>query len=482
MPILTSRPKTSQLLSHVGPLHRQVYERLQTTIRQGQLQAGQRLPSTRALAAELGVSRNTVMAAFEQLIAEGYLEGQAGSGTFVTQGFPKAPAAASPSAPGAGLSRRGGDILNAGRPRLNPDGAARPFEAGVPAIDAGLLRLWWRLIQKSWKKGPPPLGYQDPAGYLPLRRAIAVYLAVARGVRCEPEQIVITSGAQQGLDLAARLLTDQGDAVWMEDPGYGGARTAFEAAGARVIPIPVDREGLVVAEGLRRMPMARLAYVTPSHQFPVGATMPLTRRLELLKWAREADAWIVEDDYDSEYRFSSRPLPALQGLDDSARVVYIGTFSKVMFPGLRLGYVVVPGNVAESFAAGRAVGDRQSPWLEQAALTEFLREGHFGRHVRRMRSDYRERAEALVDAARKKLDGRLDVRMPETGLHVTGWLREGESDVLVSQRAARAGVSAMPLSRSAILSCPPGLVLGYAGYTPEKIRLAVDGLASALRA
>ena len=467
-------------LSRIGPLHRQVYDRVQQTIREGHLKAGDRLPSTRALAAELGVSRNTVMAAFEQLIAEGYLEGQAGSGTYVAQGFGDMRSTRKVATGGPGLSKQGAAILSSGKTRIVFDDAPRAFEPGIPAVDQALLRLWWRLMHKSWKHARPSLGYQGSLGYMPLRKAISVYLAVARGVRCEPEQVVITSGAQQGLDLAARLLSDPGDSVWMEDPGYLGAKAALSAAGTRLVPVPVDREGLVVAEGRLRMPTARLAYVTPSHQFPVGATMSLARRLDLLAWAREADAWILEDDYDSEYRYASRPLPALQGLDDSGRVVYIGTFSKVMFPGMRIGYVVVPPNVTDAFAAARAVGDRQSPWLEQAALTEFLSEGHLGRHVRRMRSDYQERAETLVESVQKKLAGRLDVRMPDAGLHLTGWLRNGESDRAISRTAYSAGVSAMALSRNAILPCNPGLVLGYAGYPLADIRAAVDRLAAAI--
>ncbi len=467
-------------LSRIGPLHRQVYDRVQQTIREGQLTAGDRLPSTRALAAELGVSRNTVMAAFEQLIAEGYLEGQAGSGTYVAQGFATSKNERKSSASGPALSRQGVAILSAGHRRIVCDDNQRPFEPGIPAVDQGLLRLWWRLMHKNWKKARPSLGYQGSLGYPPLRKAVSVYLAVARGVRCDPDQVVITSGAQQGLDLAARLLTDPGDSVWVEDPGYLGAKAALAAAGTTLVPIPVDREGLVVSEGRRRMLNARLAYVTPSHQFPIGATMSLPRRVELLTWAREAGAWILEDDYDSEYRYASRPLPALQGLDDCGRVVYIGTFSKVMFPGMRIGYVVVPPKVVDAFAAARAVGDRQSPWLEQAALAEFLSDGHFGRHVRRMRSDYQERAETLVASVRSKLAGRLQVRMPDAGLHLTGWLRAGDSDVAISADAEAAGVSAMPLSRSAILPCSPGLVLGYAGYQLADIRSAVDRLATAI--
>ncbi len=480
MTCVTGRLNDASSATGAAPLHRQVYHRVQNSIRQGKLGAGDRLPSTRALAAELGVSRNTVMAAFEQLIAEGYLEGHAGSGTFVAQGFATKGPSRTGVPSGIGLSRQGSAILAAGQSRITSNEPERPFEPGIPAIEPGLMRLWWRLMHTQWKQAGPSLSYQGSLGYPGLRKAIAVYLAVARGVRCEPDQVVITTGAQQGLDLAARLLTDPGDRVWMEDPGYLGAKAAFGAAGVTIVPVPVDRDGLVVSAGRARMPSARLAYVTPSHQFPTGTTMSLARRIDLLAWAREAGAWIIEDDYDSEFRYASRPLPALQGLDESGRVIYIGTFSKVMFPGMRIGYVVVPPNVVDAFAAARAVGDRQSPWLEQAALAEFLSEGHLGRHVRRMRSQYRERAGTLVDAIQRKLGGRLTAAMPDAGLHLTAWLRKGESDAYVCENARGAGVSAMALSRSAVLPCAPGLVLGFAGYPVTEIRGAVDRLASVI--
>ena len=241
------------------------------------------------------------------------------------------------------------------------------------------------------------LGYGNPAGYWPLRREIPAHLATARAVRCDPEQVIVVSGSQQALDLASRVLLDPGDAVWIEDPGYMGARGTLAGSGARLVPVPVDEEGLVVAAGIKREPGARLACVTPSHQYPLGVTMSLTRRLELLGWAERSGAWVIEDDYDSEHRYTGRPLEALQGLDAEGRVVYVGTFSKVLFPALRLGYLVVPPDLTGAFTVARELVDRHPPTVEQAVLAEFIAAGHFGRHLRRMRALYAARQEALIE-------------------------------------------------------------------------------------
>lgn len=467
--------------SRIGPLHRQVYDRVQQTIREGHLRGGDRLPSTRALSAELGVSRNTVMAAFEQLIAEGYLEGQAGSGTFVAQGFAHLRADRKAAPAGGGLSIQGTTILRAGQARIASNEPQRPFEPGIPAIDQGLLRLWWRLLNKQWKKARPSLGYQGSLGYMPLRKAISVYLAVARGVHCAPEQVVITSGAQQGLDLAARLLTDPGDSVWVEDPGYLGAKAALAAAGAVIVPIPIDRDGLLVSEGRKRMPAARLAYVTPSHQFPVGATMSLSRRLELLTWARESDAWIVEDDYDSEYRYATAPLPALQALDSDGRVLYVGTFSKTLVPSLRLGYLIVPPALADSARRARAVSDRNAPTLEQALVAGMLDDGSYARHVRRMRLLYAERQAALLAALSAHCARWLEVTPSDAGMHLVAWLPRGVDDQRVSRAAHEAGIDAAPISRLALVPLERGaLMLGYAAFTPAALDRAAERLAVVL--
>jgi GntR family transcriptional regulator/MocR family aminotransferase len=321
-----------------------------------------------------------------------------------------------------------------------------------------------------------------------LRAAIADHLVNARGARCTAEQVLVVGGAQQALDLVARLLLDPGDAVWLEDPGYFGARMAFAAAGARLVPVAVDQEGLDVASGERDEPGARLAYVTPSHQFPLGAVMSAPRRLALLAWARSAGAWIVEDDYDSEFRYEGGPLPCLQGLeaerrsgDEPARVVYVGTFSKTLAPGLRLGFLVVPDPLVDAFRAARSAVDLHPPAHPQAVLADFITEGHFARHVRRVRVLYAERQAGLLAAAGEALDGHLALEADPAGLHLVGWLADGIPDTEVTDAAAAEGVVVSPLSRHALRSSsmPAGrgaLLLGYAGFGVGQLRAGVRGL------
>jgi len=310
---------------------------------------------------------------------------------------------------------------------------------------------------------------------------ISAYLGATRAVRCTWEQVIVVSGSQQALDLAARVLLDPGDAAWVEDPGYAGARGALLGAGARLVPVPVDGDGLDVAAGAQLGAGARLAYVSPSHQYPLGVTMSLSRRLALLGWASRSGAWVLEDDYDSEYRYTGRPLEALQGLDPEGCVIYLGTFSKVLFPALRLGYLVVPPELVDPFTAARELVDRQSPSVEQAVLAEFIAEGHFARHVRRMRVLYAERQATLVEAAARELSGALDVRPAEAGMHLVGWLPGGTDDREASRRAAAEGVEATALSLHGIE--PPqrrGLLLGYAAVGEEEIRAGVRRLAASL--
>jgi len=324
-----------------------------------------------------------------------------------------------------------------------------------------------------------PLDYLDPAGYRPLREAIAAYLGMARGVHCTAEQVIVVSGSQQGIGLSAQVLLDPGDAVWVEEPGYFGAKGALLGAGARLVPVPVDPEGMDLVAGKARCPTARLACVTPSHQFPLGMTMSLPRRLALLAWARETGAWILEDDYDSEYRYVGKPLTALQGLDRAGRVIYVGTFSKVLFPALRLGYVVVPRDLVEAFLATRLFLDMHPPWLEQVVLAEFMAAGHFARHIRRMRTLYAERQAALVEAARQ-LSGALDVRPAGAGMHLLGWLPAGSDDQAIAQLAARHQVSTRPLSRFFLEPLAQrALLLGYAAVPIPAIQEGVRRLATA---
>jgi GntR family transcriptional regulator/MocR family aminotransferase len=473
------------------PLYRQLYDGLRQAILSGRLRPGVRLPSTRSLASELGLSRNTVMSAYLQLFAEGYLEGKVGAGTYVARSLPdemlQAQAAVSPSVrsdkTGSRLSERGRHLAAVPVALSRGLGRPRAFRPGTPALDAFPFDLWRQLQSRCWQHPSPELlGYGPSAGYPPLREAIAAYLGAARAVRCEPEQVIIVAGSQQGLDLTTRLLLDPGDAAWIENPGYPGARGALLAAGARLVAVPGDGEGLDVAAGIARCPAARLVYVSPSHQYPLGVTMSLKRRLALLEWASHAGAWVLEDDYDSEYRYVGRPLAALQGLDTAGRVIYLGTFSKVLFPALRLGYLVVPPDLVEAFTAARMLADRHSPSMDQAVLAEFLAQGHFARHIRRMRVLYAERQAALVEAAQRELGGLLEVRPTEAGMHLVGWLPAGVDDKIASQRAKLYDVEAPPLSS---YSSEPlergGLVLGYAGVDADEIAAGTRRLAKALR-
>ncbi len=474
------------------PLHRQLYVRLQTAILNGRLPPGSRLPATRALQDQLGVSRNTIMSAYMQLHAEGYVDTSRGSGTFVARALPddlttarrghRPPHAKSPHS--HLLSARG--QLLAGSPAM-PSlewRKPRPFYPGVPAYDQFPMRTWRSLSNKFWRyPSSDLLGYGTPHGYRPLRIAIAEHLNSVRGVECDPDQVIIVSGSQQALDLASRVLLDPGDEVWIENPAYPGARSALVGAGARLIPVPVDNDGLDVAFGQRVSPHARMAYVTPSHQYPLGSTMSIARRTQLLRWADEHDAWIIEDDYDSEFRYSGRLLPTLQGLDPTGRTIYVGTFSKVLFPSLRLGYVVVTPALVDGFLAARAITDRHPPTVEQAMVAEFISEGHFLRHVRRMRKLYASRQATLLESLAESCGDLLTVHPDDAGMHLIGWLPDGTSDTLLALRCADLGISTPPLSHyfNGGAEGSPGILLGYTGFDVAQLKMGARALSTALR-
>ncbi len=469
------------------PMYRQLYDWYRKAITDGQLRPGHRVPSTRGLASELNISRIPVLQAYEQLLAEGYFETFVGAGTCVARSIPDEtlrPAAAKawriPQAehrPGPRrISHRGTALTHApAQPWLNISGA---FRVSLPALDHFPIGIWSKLVARHSRR--PPRGimaYGDAMGHLPFREAVAEYLGASRGVRCEPSQILVTTGSQLALQLCAQVLLNPEDCVWMEEPGYPGARQAFLTAGARLLPAPVDDEGINVADILRRDRSARAVYVTPSHQYPLGATMSATRRMQLLNWAVRSGAWIIEDDYDSEYRFGSRPIAALQGLDSDARVIYIGTFSKVMFPALRLGYMVIPRDLVAAFSAARDAADIFSSTLYQAVMTDFIREGHFARHIRRMRMLYMERRSALVKAIQLQMADVLEVIGAEAGMHLVALLPPGVNDITVSHKAVQKGISAMPLS--SCYSKPPargGLILGYGGASVHQIHDGVRTL------
>jgi GntR family transcriptional regulator / MocR family aminotransferase len=474
------------------PKYRQLYDWFQRAIIDGQIRPGQRLPSTRALAAELNISRIPVLQAYEQLLAEGYFETFVGAGTCVAGSIPEdtpTPAAANarqaPQAlaqkPGPRrISRRGAALSHApAQPWLSISGA---FRVSLPGLDHFPVSLWSKLVARH-SRNPRRgiMAYGDAMGYLPFREAIAEYVGASRGVRCEASRILVTTGSQQALQLSAQVLLDPDDRLWMEEPGYPGARQAFITAGVRLLPVRIDHEGMNVAEIVRRDHDARAVYVTPSHQYPLGATMSATRRMLLLNWAMRSGAWIIEDDYDSEYRFGSRPIAALQGLDSDARVIYVGTLSKVMFPALRLGYMIVPKDLAPAFSAARDAADIFSSTLYQAVMTDFIREGHFARHIRRMRVLYQVRRSVLVRAIQSHMNDRLEVIGAEAGMHLAALLPPGADDVEVSRKALRNGISVMPLS--SCYSRPPargGLILGYGGASVHQIHDGVRKLRMSL--
>jgi GntR family transcriptional regulator/MocR family aminotransferase len=438
----------------------------------------------------LGVSRTTVINAFDQLVAEGYLDGKPGAGTFVTSSLPddllrvraKAANLIRRPAKRRTISNRGVLWTSTAGSFTADEGKPRAFQPGLPAIDEFPFDVWSRMISKRWRHPSGELAcYGDPAGYRPLREAIAQYVQLARGVRCEPEQVIVVAGSQQGLDMVARVLLDPGEPAWIEDPCYRGACGALLGAGARLVPVPVDEQGLDVAAAESASIEARVAYVTPSHQYPLGVTMSLARRLALLGWATRSDAWIIEDDYDSEYQYTGRPLAALQGLDKDERVIYVGTFSKVLFPALRLGYLIVPSSLVDAFTAAHSHAAYFCPLIEQGVLAEFITEGHFSRHIRRMRRLYEERQMVLVESARRALGGLLKVDAAPAGMHLVGWLPESIDDQVVSRRAAIAGVDVRPLSFYCFeKSKRSGLLLGYTGISGAEIRLGVQKLARVL--
>lgn len=475
------------------PLQRQLYGALRTAILEGRLGAGGRLPSSRQLAGQLEISRTTVALVYDQLRAEGYLEGRERSGTFVAPALPEellyarataVPSRKTPLSSLGDLSARGTLLasLSVTSSPLYGGNGARAFRLGTPALDQFPFALWGRLLGRRWRRlTAAQLSYAEPNGYAPLRSAIAEYARQARAVSCDASQVIVVSGAQQAFDIVARVLLDPGDAACVENPGYRGVQAALVAAGATIVPLSVDADGLDVTSLRARTPAPRLACVTPAHQFPLGVTLSAPRRLALLEWARAHSAWIVEDDFDSEYRFRGRPLPSLQGMDEHDRVIYVGTFSKTLFPALRLGYLIVPARLVDTFARARAVIDRHPSALEQAVLADFIVEGHFARHVRRMRALYAERQDILLELVAQRLGEWIEASRVDAGMHLVGWLRTRMDDQRVSKRALALGVVASALSALSVGPFARGaLLLGFAGYTRVDMRLAADQLSVAL--
>jgi GntR family transcriptional regulator / MocR family aminotransferase len=468
------------------PAFRWLYAALRAGILAGRLRPGSRLPATRDLATQYGLSRGTVVSAFEELKSEGYLHGSRGSGTYVSSVLPENLLQVAPE-PRQKLSvskQRPRRLSGYGR-RVEPfanleSRPTRAFRANLPALDLFPTRIWTRIAERRLRHlSIPQLLGCDTMGYLPLRIAVADYLNTSRGTRCTPEQVMIVSGMQEALDLAGRLILNPGDQVCLEEPGYPGAAMAFEALGAKICAAPVDSQGMELPG--QRARNAKLVYVTPGHQFPVGMTMSLARRLQLLEWARRSRALIFEDDYDSEFRYAGRPIPALQGLDQHGLVLFAGSFSKVLFPSLRLGYLVLPPDLVDSFAAAKSVLNRHAAPFEQTVLCDFINEGHIGRHLRRMREVYAERLSILMESAQKKLTGLLELSSVEAGLQTVGWLCPAIDSAAATRAAQARKVEVTPLSiysRRAMRR--EGLQLGFAAVNGQEIRRGVYQLAIAL--
>ncbi|AXE35766.1 PLP-dependent aminotransferase family protein [Chromobacterium phragmitis] len=469
---------SARLLRAPGePLSRQLYRQLRELISQRRLNGGTPLPASRALALTLRLGRNTVLAAYDQLTAEGYVESRHGSGTYVSDAFSRQ---ASPSEPVSalprGLSRRGQALAQASR---LPAGKLGAFVPGLPELEQFPYRQWQHCLAKRQRHPPLEwLRYQQQGGLPELRWTLSQYLRLSRSVQCEPEQIVIASGAQQALSLLAQLLAEPGDVAWLEEPGYVGAQAAMQASGLRCVGIAVDQDGLRVdAEA----DPPRLIYVTPAHQYPTGAVMSLPRRLALLEHARRHDSWIIEDDYDGEFCYASAPLAALQSLDQERRVIYVGTFSKVMYPALKLAYLVLPPELVDPYRRCQARLQGEGHYAVQAAVADFIEQGHFARHIRQMRTLYRRRQQLLRHACAQTLGDSLPLRGGDAGMHLLATLPEGFDEWALQAAAAERQLWLRPLARH-YLGQPSGngLVLGYAGIADHAIAPAVRQLAGLL--
>jgi GntR family transcriptional regulator/MocR family aminotransferase len=457
-------------------LSHQVYLQVRSAILSRSLTGGTRLPSSRELATRLGVARMSVIAAYEQLLAEGYVTARKGSGTFVSAELPE----------DFNLRRQPRQRRCRPDPPAKPDGPAysdaRPFNMGRTLVDDRSVDTWRGLMRQAARSlGTRDLGYSDPGGFPELRDAICRYLRAARAVRCEPDQIIITAGTQHGIDIATRVLLRPGDQVWTEDPGYPLTRDALVAAGMRLCPVTVDEHGLQVGAGLKVAHRARAVFVTPSHQYPLGVVLSMARRLELLAWARDNDAWIIEDDYASEFRYSGLPLASLQGLDDGDRVVYVGTLNKALFPGLRLGYLVAPWSMQRDFVEARHLMDRQPPSVLQSVIAEFMSQGHFSSHIRRMRQQYRMQRDALAHDLARHAGDAVAIDKPDQGMHLVAGLRQGR-DLVVERTAGAAGLVARAMSRTYVRARPrQGLMLGFSGYPTDVIGRAAARLAKIIK-
>ena len=461
----------------------QLYMALRDLLLTGALTPGDRLPATRTLAQEIDVSRTTVIDAVDRLISEGLLEARVGAGTFVSEAL-NARLAPKPSIETSDtvvveprLSHATRHAISDFAPRSRLPHKSRAFVTALPALDAFPMAQWAKLSARHWRKDRDHIaGYGEPFGYMPLRRAIARQLNASRGIKCAPEQIFITNGAQRSFSLVGGMLVNPGEPIWFENPGAIGARNAFVAIGASPVPVKVDNEGLCIDDGLAKAPHFRLAFVTPSHQQPLGHVMSLSRRLALLKAANDADAMVVEDDYDGEFYYGDQPPPTLKSIDTHGRVIYVGTFSKSLFPALRLGFALVPEGLVESFERVCLTWLSGVPTVTQAIVADFMDEGMFATHIRTMRQLYRERHDTLMSEA-ECLAGRIDLQPTRSGFHAVGLTSPELDDDVIVAKAADRGVTTAPLSRYALTNLSQrGIVLGFGSSAPDEIRKGIQVL------
>lgn len=472
--------------SDPGPLHKQLFLKIRDNILSGFIKPGTRLPSTRLMAKDLAVSRNTILTAFDQLMAEGYLESKTGSGTFVSEQLPddllqlqKDGESTAPKSRVIKLSKQAEALRSTAGARLYREG---PFSPGKPELEQFPFDVWARLLAKHWRRPKQEYLSGNPVGgALSLRTALAEHLGQTRAVKCDPDQILVLSGSQQAIHLVIRAFAERGDPVLMEDPGFPGIRNSILAAGGHPIPVPVDQEGFQLEEARKRAPDARLACLSPSHQYPLGPTMSLPRRLDILNWAQANDKFLLEDDYDSEYRYTGKPISSLQGLDADNRVLYVGSMSKVMFSGLRVGYLVVPKDLVDVFLALRRDIDGHSPAVAEAALAEFISEGHLASHIRKMRALYQIRQEALIALLRTHCTDFINVQPQECGMHLIAFLKDTISDVEVENRCREKGMMLRALSNFYKGDeSRNGLIIGFAGTSENQMPDLVTSLKSIL--
>ena len=469
------------------PIYRQIDTALRQLILEGTLQSARKLPSSRELASELGVSRITVKSVYEQLVAEGYLQAKTGSGTYVAK---ELNLETSPRLKSNQRKRKTPEIKipDQAVPILSSEasvrhGAIAPFRPGIPALDLFPVKLWMKYVQEATLKGTRQnLSYGDVAGNPSLRVSIANHLIDARGIQVDPDEIVITSGAQQAFVLIALVIMNKGDTVWYEDPGHIAGRDVLQLMGADVAPVQIDEEGMDLSYAAKFHPKPKIIFTTPSHQQPLGVTMSLSRRLAFLNYAKENGAWIIEDDYDSEFRYRGRPLPALGALDNDRKVLYVGTFSKSMFAAMRLGYIVVPPSLVEAFAKAKTLLGQGSSAVVEQAMSDFMEDGRFVEHIRRMRRVYRDRRDILFDCLRKECADLITPQLTDAGMHMIAWLRPNMDDQVAHRALLDKGIESLPLSVYSIIPTNrPALVLGFSGVDENRVPKLVKRMSQILR-